>query len=156
MSNYDSMTLDEMGDQPSRLVEFGQQRLGHYSCTCPADMRMVFDFWKSCPVHMQNPTPSIKDRQAFIMEGPVTSQKAALHTMTKEKMQDELTYRETPNTISVRRLLGHHLYSLRDHIPITYSVVAIRSTLAENEERQFSTLKRITRSSANYSKPGHI
>ncbi|CAH1248552.1 Hypp8237 [Branchiostoma lanceolatum] len=69
------------------------------------------------------------------------------HLMMKE------CFPGTPNTISVRRLMGHHLHSLRGHIPIAYRVVAISSTLAENEERQFSTLKRITKSSANYSKP---
>ncbi|CAH1248592.1 Hypp8279 [Branchiostoma lanceolatum] len=61
------------------------------------DLRDKLD--RFLPVHMQNPTPNIKDSQAFIMERLVTSKKGALatpdplHTMTKEQMQDELTYR---------------------------------------------------------------
>ncbi|XP_019632908.1 PREDICTED: uncharacterized protein LOC109476416 isoform X2 [Branchiostoma belcheri] len=316
------------GDQPSRGFEFGKQRVGFYSCTCPADMRAVDDFWKCC--HVENPVSDIKDRQSFIMEGPVTSQKASLtipdpfHSMTKEELQEELTYRGTvdyssaetmtkkalsdafketfhgvkrvptllyqkpnqsveelnlqyleetasepmhdlsnhtknllselpsrvpkevsetidtvkghllnkdvvrasdlrlallvlyqqlkeisevsdqtlklietlanmqqlcyadaeersitsvfrmtnqivlhhllmkeclpgpPKTMTTRKLWGHYMHSLRDHIPIVFRIVATSSTMAENEERQFSSLKRITKSSANYSKPGHI
>ncbi|CAH1233193.1 Hypp637 [Branchiostoma lanceolatum] len=67
------------GDQPSRQVEFGQQVVGHYSCTCPVDLGMVSDFWKSLRIHKQNPTPKIKDRQAFIMEDTSNIQESSTH-----------------------------------------------------------------------------
>ncbi|CAH1259109.1 Hypp2154 [Branchiostoma lanceolatum] len=317
------------GDQPSRQVEFGKQRVGHYSCTCPVDMRSIDDYWK-CN-HCEKPVENIKDRQSFIMDGPVSSQKASqtttdpFHTMTKEEMKDELTYRGTvdyavvetmtkktlsdnlketfhgvkrvptllyanpnqsveelnlqyledtgseamhdscnhtknlmaelasrvppavadiinrvkenlldnkdivraadvrfailvllhelkqnsevsnqtiqlieshvnvqqlcyanaedrsttsvyrmtnqtflhhlmmkeclpgpPRVITKGKLWGHHIHSLRDHIPIVFRIVPISSTMAENEERQFSTIKRITKTSANYSNQDHI
>ncbi|CAH1248619.1 Hypp8311 [Branchiostoma lanceolatum] len=317
------------GDHPARQFEFGAQRSGHYSCTCPIDKRTTSDFWKCC--HVDNVLSNITDRQAFIMEGPVTSHKATqtvpdpFAKMTKDEMADELTYRGTvtytdaegmtkkdlnvqmkhtlhgvkriptllyqspnasveelniqhleepgseamhdlcnhaknlleeipsrvsthvagivkrvnnlvlnskdtvraadmryavlvllqelkqdretsgelvklintladmqricyaaaedrsminvfrltnvsflhylmikeclpgePSSISSRKLWGQYIHSLRDHVPINYRVVAISSIMAENEERQFSLLKRITKSSASYSKPGHI
>ncbi|CAH1248597.1 Hypp8284 [Branchiostoma lanceolatum] len=190
-------------DQPSRLVEFGQQRVGHYSCTCPADMRMnVIDELASRETkRVANIINKVKDhllngknivqasglRYAVLvllheLKEDGTARSKSIFLIETLAITQQLCYADaddrsittvfrmnnamflyhlmmkacfpgTPNTISVRRLMGHHLHSLRDHIPITYRVVAIRSTLAENEERQFSTLKRITKSSANYSKP---
>ncbi|CAH1266693.1 Hypp3521 [Branchiostoma lanceolatum] len=190
-------------DQPSRLVEFGQQRVGHYSCTCPADMRMnVIDELASRETkRVANIINKVKDhllngknivqasglryavlvllhelkedgtarsKSIFLIETLAITQQLCYadaddrsittvfrmnNVMFLNRLMMKKCFPGTPNTISVRRLMGHHLHSLRDHIPITNSVVAIRSTLAENEERQFSTLKRITKSSANYSKP---
>ncbi|XP_019624951.1 PREDICTED: uncharacterized protein LOC109470439 [Branchiostoma belcheri] len=324
--------IDELrffkGDQQARQFEFGAQRSGHYSCTCPIDKRATPDFWQSC--HVENRLSNIKDRQDFIMESPVTSNKASLTVphpfkMTKEEMIDELTYRGTityhdaedmnktnlnvhlkhtlhgvkriptllygcpnasvedlnlshleepgseamhdlcnhaknlfeeiphrvpthvagivkrvnnlvlnsqdtvraadmryavlvllqelkqcretsgelvklintladmqklcyaaaedrsiisvfrlnnvsflhhllikeclpgePSSMSSRKLWGQYLHSLRDHMPVNYRVVPISSIMAENEERQFSLLKHITKSSASYSRPGHV
>ncbi|XP_078700658.1 uncharacterized protein LOC144927213 [Branchiostoma floridae x Branchiostoma belcheri] len=61
-----------------------------------------------------------------------------------------------PHTMTTRKLWGQYIHSIRDHLPMNFRVVAPSSIMAENEERQFSTLKRITKTSANYSKPGHI
>ncbi|KAI8516371.1 hypothetical protein Bbelb_049520 [Branchiostoma belcheri] len=60
-----------------------------------------------------------------------------------------------PKTMTTRKLWGHYMHSLRDHIPIVFRIVATSSIMAENEERQFSSFKRITKS-AIYPKPGHI
>ncbi|CAH1259276.1 Hypp2220 [Branchiostoma lanceolatum] len=85
------------GDNPARQFELGQQRGGYNPCVCPADIRIVDSFWAS--THVENPAQTIKDRQQFILEGPITSLKAAsslpdpFSRMTKEEMKDELTYR---------------------------------------------------------------
>ncbi|KAI8506608.1 hypothetical protein Bbelb_160350 [Branchiostoma belcheri] len=80
----------------------------------------------------------------------MTNQIVLQHLLMKECLPGP------PKTMTTRKLWGHYMHSLRDHIPIVFRIVATSSTMAENEERQFSSLKRITKSSANYSKPGHI
>ncbi|CAH1248551.1 Hypp8236 [Branchiostoma lanceolatum] len=79
-------------------------------------------------------TPDI-NRQAFIMEGPVTSEKAALatpdplHTMAKEEMQDELTYRgrvtyKEAEKITIKALsnsLKHTLHGTKRVPTLTYN-----------------------------------
>ncbi|CAH1250805.1 LGMN [Branchiostoma lanceolatum] len=59
-------------------------------------------------------------------------------------------------TMTKRRMWGGYIHSLRDHTPVVYRVAPISSLLAENEERQFSSFKRITKTTANYARPDHI
>ncbi|CAH1274237.1 Hypp5281 [Branchiostoma lanceolatum] len=58
--------------------------------------------------------------------------------------------------ISNRKLWGSYYHSIRDHMPTVYRIAPLSSLMAENEERHFATIKRITKSSANYANPGHI
>ncbi|XP_066263353.1 uncharacterized protein [Branchiostoma lanceolatum] len=80
----------------------------------------------------------------------MTNQTFLHHLMMKECLPGPT------RVITKRKLWGHHIHSLRDHIPIVFRIVPISSTMAENEERQFSTIKRITKTSANYSNQDHI
>ncbi|KAI8497679.1 hypothetical protein Bbelb_243310 [Branchiostoma belcheri] len=61
-----------------------------------------------------------------------------------------------PRNITNRRLWGQYIHTIRDHTPLLYRIAAISTLMAENEERHFSTFKRITKTSANYANPGHI
>ncbi|XP_035663701.1 uncharacterized protein LOC118407344 [Branchiostoma floridae] len=82
------------GDNPSRQFEMGQQRGGFHPCLCPADSRMM-----DSPSACNDPVMTIQDRQQFLLEGPITSQKASsslpepFSQMSKEELKDELTYR---------------------------------------------------------------
>ncbi|XP_078693315.1 uncharacterized protein LOC144923015 [Branchiostoma floridae x Branchiostoma belcheri] len=87
------------GDNHARQFEMGELRGGFHPCLCTIDIRSVDSFW-ACS-HTEEPALTIQDRQQFILEGPVTSVKAAstvpdpFSNLTKEEMKDEVTYRGT-------------------------------------------------------------
>ncbi|KAI8522063.1 hypothetical protein Bbelb_018170 [Branchiostoma belcheri] len=60
-----------------------------------------------------------------------------------------------PRNITKRRLWGQYIHTIRDHTPVLYRIAAISTLMVENEERHFSTFKRITKTSANYANPGY-
>ncbi|XP_078617060.1 uncharacterized protein LOC144885158 [Branchiostoma floridae x Branchiostoma japonicum] len=96
------------GDNPARQFEIGQQRGGHYPCPCGVNIGGAHSYHECCAV--ENPAPTLQDRQEFILDGPVTRLKAssslpnAFDQLTKEEMQDELTYRGAVPYESVDKL----------------------------------------------------
>ncbi|KAI8486584.1 AP-5 complex subunit zeta-1 [Branchiostoma belcheri] len=101
------------GDCPSRQFEMGQQRGGFHPCLCAVDIREVHSFF-TC-THVENPAQSMEDRQKFILDGPITSQKASsslpdpFSQMTKEEMKDELTSRGAVPYETVDTMTKHDL-----------------------------------------------